>query len=355
LEISRKCTTPIRIANQTNLPKEVVEDYLKSDREIQFDELRPICDSLKIGLMWLLSPNYKPSHLTFRALADQDLTKVSRIENAFLIIGNVLPQIKKFSAPKLNISEKDPAMLQAEINGAVSDLRQKYPTVEALYNMAGLPILSVSAGANGFDAFIMNSGKSSVVCVNKDKSPARIHFSLLHEMAHFLWHREQDIPVDVFIEGYFNNDLIAENNIPEYVANKFAQQFIFSLKEMESIAPKWKTISNIYISELIAERRTTIDVLAFAIYDYLKFTSKPVNFLQIRDAIKANASIRLESSDRTIGFINTKTTGYNQDTTILEFIEQRGNELKKVIHDNKEEFSDSVWSEIEIAWELGID
>ncbi|KJV07912.1 ImmA/IrrE family metallo-endopeptidase [Methylocucumis oryzae] len=334
-EIKRKCTTPQRISSKAKLPQEVIEGYLTAEREIQFDELRPICESLKIGLMWLLSPNYKPSHLTFRALADQDLTKVSRIENTFLIIGDVLPQIKKFTVPKLNTSEKDPAMLQAETNKASSDLRQAYPTVESLYEAAGLPILPVSAGNNGFDAFIMDSGKSSVVCVNKDKPSPRIHFSLLHEMAHFLWHRGQDVPVDVSIEGYFNNNLIADNQIPEYVANKFAQQFIFSLNEIKDIASKWK---NFNAGELIAERRTTVDVLAFAIHDYLLFTAKPAQFVQIRDALKANIS-----------------TSYRQDGTLLDFIEKRGNNLKSMLLHNKEEFSNSVWSEVNNAWELGVD
>lgn len=336
-EIKRKCANPARIANQANQSIEVVEGYLKGNREIQFNELRPICDSLKIGLMWLLSPNYKKSHLIFRALADQDLAKVSRIENTFLVIGSILPQLKKFSAPKLNISENDPAMLQAEINGVLSDLREKYPNVEDLYIATGLPILPVSAGENGFDAFIMNSGKFSVVCVNRDKAPARIHFSLLHEMAHFLLHKEQDVPVDMAIfESYRKQDIISEANIPEYVANKFAQQFIFSLKEMESLALSWKTIPN--VADLIAERRTTPDVFAFAIYDYLKFSPKPVQLEQIRSALKDQAG-----------------TGWGRDRTVLDFVEQRGRELKNTLQQNREEFSDSVWSEIKVAWELSID
>ena len=334
-EIKRKCTTAIKISNKAKLPKEIVEDYLRANREIQFDELRPICDSLEISLMWLLSPNYKPSHLTFRALADQDLTKVSKIENAFLIVSNLLPPVKKFSTPRLNTSEKDTAMLQAEINGAVVNLRQTYPTVESLYNATGLPILPVSAGTQGFDAFIMNTGKISIVCVNKDKTPARIHFSLLHEMAHFLWHREQDVPIDMSIlENYFSNNSIAEDAIPEYIANKFAQQFLFSLKEMETITSKWQSLTN--VSELITERRTTVDVLAFAIHDYLKLTPKPVQFAQIRENLKS------------------KLIDNNQDKTILEFIEQRGNELKTVLYVNREEFSDSVWAEIKTAWELNV-
>ncbi len=336
-EIKRKCINPARIANQANQSIDVVEGYLKGNREIQFDELRPICESLKIGLMWLLSPNYKKSHLIFRALADQDLAKVSRIENTFLVIGSILPQLKKFSAPKLNISENDPAMLQAEINGVLSDLREKYPKVEDLYIVTGLPILPVSAGENGFDAFIMNSGKFSVVCVNRDKAPARIHFSLLHEMAHFLWHKEQDVPVDMAIfESYRKQDIISEANIPEYVANKFAQQFIFSLKEMESLAPSWKIIPN--VAGLIADRRTTPDVFAFAIYDYLKFSPKPVQLEQIRSTLKDQAG-----------------TGWGRDRTVLDFVEQRGRELKNTLQQNREEFSDSVWSEIKVAWELSID
>jgi Zn-dependent peptidase ImmA (M78 family) len=336
-EIKRKGTNSERISYQTKQPIDVIDGYLTGNREIQFDELRPICESLRIALMWLLSPNYQQSHLIFRALEDQDLAKVSRIENAFLIIGSLLPKVKNFSVPRLDISQNDPAMLQAEINGALSNIRQTYPKVEDLYLATGLPILPVSAGENGFDAFIMTFGKSSVVCVNRDKPPARIHFSLLHEMAHFLWHKGQDVPVDMAIfESCGKQDIISESNIPEYIANKFAQQYIFSWKETESLAPIWKSIPN--IADLLAERRTTPDVLAFAIYDYMKLSPRPVQFEQIRSALRDKAGV-----------------GWGRDRTVLDFVEQRGRELKSALYQNREEFSDSVWAEIKAAWELSID
>lgn len=339
MEMGRKGVTPLKISQHTRLSKTVIDDYLNAGREIQFDELRPICESLNIGLMWLLSADYKPSHLTFRALPEQDLTKVSRIENAFLVISSLLPPVKpekSFSFSTPHFSERDTAMLQAGINQVVSSLRNSYPTVEDLYRAVRLPILPVSAGENGFDAFIMNAGMTDVVCVNRDKAPARIHFSLLHELAHFLFHRGQDVPVDMFIEGYFNSNVIAKDAVPEYIANKFAQQFIFSLQEIVTIAPKWKNVPN--VASLIAERRTTPDVLAFAIFDYLQLSSRPVSFSDIRNTIKDSAG-----------------SGWGRDQSIVEFIEQQGRELKRIIFEKKEEFSDSVWAEIKIAWEIKID
>lgn len=333
-EITRKNSNPVRISERTNQPIEVVQGYLDGNREIKFDELRPICESMNIGLMWLLSPNYKKSHLIFRSIGDLDLNRVSRIENAFLVIGSILPIVDKFPAPQLNTSENDTGMLLAEINAVLSTLRQNYSTVEDLYESTHLPILPVSAGEKGFDAFIMNSGKHSVVCVNRNKPPARILFSLLHEMAHFLWHRETDVQVDVSL--FEANENISVANIPEYVANKFAQQFIFHLNEVKDFARNWRAIPN--IAQIISERRTTPDVLAFAIHDYLKLINKPTQYAQIRDELKAQAG-----------------TGWGSDKSILNFIEQRGNELKQIIKKNREEFSESVWLEINDAWELDID
>jgi len=333
-EIARKDSNPIRIAHQTNLSVDVINGYLEGNREIQFNELRPICNALSIGLMWLISPNYKKSHLIFRALKDQDKAQASQIENAFLILCDLLPQVKKIKSPALNLSENDPAIIQAEINGVLKNLRTQYSSVEDFYLSAGLSLLPVGAGNNGFDAFIMNSGNRSVVCVNRDKAPARIHFSLLHEAAHFLWHREKDIPVDFSIlESY---EKISEKDLPEYVANKFAQQYIFPLEEVEKLSRNWKHIPN--VSDLIADRRTSPDVLAFAVFDYLKLANKPVQYLQIKDEIKNQAG-----------------SGWGRDKSILGFIEDQGQILKSTIYHARDEFSDAVWSDLKTAWELSID
>lgn len=332
-EIARKDSNPNRIASQTRQPVDVINGYLEGSREIQFAELRPICDALKIELMRLLSPNFKKSHLTFRALQDQDKAKASQIENAFLILSDLIPQAKKIQAPALNLTENDPAMIQTEINSVLKQLRSQYSSVESFFLSAKLPILPISAGENGFDAFIMNEGRKAVVCVNRDKAPARIHFSLLHEIAHFLWHRERDIPVDFSIIDSYGK--INESDIPEYVANKFAQQYIFPMEEIEKLAREWKNIAN--VSNMIAERRTTPDVLAFAICDFLKLSGKSVQYTQVRDEIKSQAG-----------------QGWGKDNSIMAFIEDQGQILKNTIHQARDEFSDVVWSEITSAWELNV-
>jgi Zn-dependent peptidase ImmA (M78 family) len=335
-EMSRKCCTISRIASKAGLSNAIVEGYIKADREINFEELRPICEALKTTLMWLLSSNYKQSHLTFRALSDQNLAKVSQIENTFLILHSILPQPIVGSIPRLNIYDSNQGMIQAEINSIIQEIKKKHANVESVYSDLHLPLLPISSGEDGFDAFIMNAGKSSVVCINRDKPPARIHFSLLHELAHFFWHRDKSVPVDVSIEGSFGNDQLSEECIPEYVANKFAQQFLFSINEIQTIAPSWQNLPDAF--NLVAERRTTPDVLAFAIFDYLKLTSKPVSFVVVRDFIKEN-----------IG------AGWGADRTVIQYVENSGEELRNVIYKHRDLFSDSVWNEIKNAWELSID
>jgi hypothetical protein len=123
--------------------------------------------------------------------------------------------------------------------------------------------------------------------------------------------------------------------MPEFIANKFAQQFIFPMQEMESIAPKWERESNETIYNFIAERRTTPEVLSFAIFDNLKFRPKIPLITTIIGGIKNKAG-----------------TGWGRDRTIIDFIEKKGVELKQSIHKNKEEFSDKVWTKINATWEL---
>ncbi len=336
-EAKRKGFDSSKIASLANLPSEIVNDYFEGKKEIKFEELRPICDTLNVGLMWLLSADYQPSHLLFRALPNQDLTKVSQIENAFLIVNDILPPIKKNAIPVLNIEEKDQAMLQSTIDKIVLTLRNQYSTVEKLYLAFGIGILPVSAGDNGFDAFIMNFGKVSIVCINRNKPPARIHFSLLHEIAHYFWHKNQDIPVDNFDDIYLNPQKnISDKNMPEFIANKFAQQFIFPMKEIEFIAPKWERESSETIYKWIVENRTSPEVLSFAIFDNLKFRPNKIPLITtIIEGIKNKAGI-----------------GLGKDRTVIDFIEKQGVELKQSIYKNKEKFSDNVWAKISTTWEL---
>ena len=57
-EMHRKGFTSDRLARAAQLAPPIVEGYLSGNRELQFSELRPLCDALMLRLMRLLSARW---------------------------------------------------------------------------------------------------------------------------------------------------------------------------------------------------------------------------------------------------------------------------------------------------------
>jgi hypothetical protein len=304
--------------------------------------------------MNLLSPSFHAPRLQYRLAPPKDRRRASAIENAFVLLADFLPTPKRvptvnnvsedetdiLPTPKRvptvnNVSEDetDIAYLLTTIRFSVEALRDRLPTVESLYEAAGLPLLPVSAGSDGFDAFLLSVGKRAVVCVNRDKPPARIHFSILHEMAHYLFHRDRDIPLDILGEDYYADNIRPEV-IPEYVANKFAQQYLIPFDLAEEIAAHRKLPEDIHC--LIAKHRTTPEVLANAVFDCARLRPRAPRYSEISQEIKRAAG-----------------TGWGSDRSVVEFIETAGSTLRQAATKAREEFSREVWRDIDAAWELG--
>lgn len=205
-ELARKGLDAAVLAKEAGIGRSCVEAYLEARKDVCFEELRPLCAALGIRLMSLLGRSFDVPHLQYRSASVADRRVASGVENAFVLLAEFLPKSKAIpNATSISERETDIQFLLAEIRASVESLRETLPTVEALYQAAGLPILPISAGPNSFDAFLLSLKKRAIVCINRDKPPARIHFSLLHEMAHYLFHVNRDIPLDMLGDDYYSN------------------------------------------------------------------------------------------------------------------------------------------------------
>lgn len=331
-EMARKGFTTSSLAAKSRLSMDRVEGYLSGAREIQFDELRPLCSSLSLALMRLLAPDFAAPRLQYRATGANDQAKAARIENAFLLIADFLPKPKSLPVLAFCDQHRDIGMLLAEISNLVENLRSRYTTVEALYQAACLPILPIHAGSEAFDAFLMSVGNRALACINADKPPIRIHFSMLHEMAHFLLHMNQEIPIDVLPSNLYS-DVINDKEKSEYIANKFAQLYLIPFSESEQLARRFSNLED--LTAYLAEHRTGPDVLTNSLYDYLRLCDPKVRYADIRRVVDQSVS-----------------SGFGRATSIIDFIAIQGRQLKEKVIAERDNFSDEVWAEIAEAWEM---
>ena len=332
-EMQRKGIPLHQLVSLSGQSSTVIESYLAGKREINFTELKAVCNVLVLDLMWLIGKNYETCHLHYRSSGPKDREIASKIENSFLLVKDYLPKVKRLPTTRIDYSQDDTNWLLAHVKSAVDKVRTQYSTVEEIIRAANIPVLPIRAGDSAFDAFLMASKNSAVICVNLDKPTVRIHFSLLHEVAHFLFDADRDVPVDVLPTGLYY-DKIKDESKPEYIANKFAQFFLVPFEDAEKMAREFPRLAE--IGDYIDSRRTGTDVLLNAIYDIQKLNGKNITY----GAIKAT--------------IATATDGisWGGDVTLRSFLREQGSALRASIAANRDDFSDDIWKNIADAWDI---
>ncbi len=332
-EMQRKGLNSATIAHDAAIPQQILSDYLAGQREINFSELRPICDALSIRLMRLLEPQYERPLLQYRSTGSRDRSRVAKLENVFLTVAHLLPRSKLIPSPPIDDSQRDFSWLLTMVNRAVEELRPKYPAVEALYQAAGLHVLPISAGDQSFDAFLMRVKDRAVVCVNLSKPTTRIHFSLLHEIAHYLFHQKQEVPIDFLPTGLYD-DTISPEVVPEFVANKFAQFYLVPFADAERMANGRDQQGD--VAEYLNSHRASDDVLVNAIYDICRIRpGKKPRYQDLKDAVSTAAG-----------------SEWGGDQSLRQFLAEQGAALRKLVADNRDEFSDAVWETVASGWEI---
>ncbi len=331
-EMQRKGFTPERLAQAAHIPRPVVEGYLGGNRELQFSELRPLCDVLMLRLMRLLSTNFANAQLQYRQTGGRNRERAAAIENAFLAVTDWLPTPRRLPTVSLDADENDIAWLLAAVQRVVDPLLHQYQTVEALYHAAALPVLPIRAGNESFDAFLMRAEGKSLVCINIDKPTVRIHFSLLHEMAHYLFHAKTDLPIDVLPKLLYDNTVNAEVR-PEYIANKFAQFFLVPFEDAKGMALRWPRFD--LPRDYLIQHRTSPEVVANAIYDLLRIKPGPTpQYVEVKTTVEATAN------------------EYGGDSNLRAFVEQEGQALRALLVAHRDEFADEVWASVREAWDI---
>lgn len=248
------------------------------------------------------------------------------------MVTDYLPTPRRVPTVLLKDDQDDIAWLVGAVQRVVDPLLQHYQNVEALYRAAALPVLPVRAGNESFDAFLMRAEGKSLVCINLDKPTVRIHFSLLHEMAHYLFHAKADLPIDVLPATLWDETIRAEAR-PEYIANKFAQFFLVPFEDAERMALRWPRFD--LPDDYLIQHRTSPQVVANAIYDLLRMKSgsKP-RYAEVKAAVEAAAHT------------------YGGDDDLRVFLDQEGQTLRARLVAHRDEFSDEVWASVREAWDI---
>jgi len=278
-EMARKGLSETAVADEARVSEPIVKDYLAGKRNISFSELVPICDALGADAMQLLAPKFQKTNLNYRNTSSAARQFASRVENAFLLVRDWLPVPRRPSCHAPGLDEGYSAMLLTEVRRAVMPLREKYQSVEALYEAHDLPVLPLDGGDEGFDAFFLHQGKHCLVCVNLDKPNARIEFSLLHEFAHFVFDAERPVPLDedlIVGSDYYRNSVPVHAR-QEYIANKFAQLWLVPFDEAERLSR-----SDADAVQYILDHRVSPDVVANAIRDVRAQRPGQVSYVDIR-------------------------------------------------------------------------
>ncbi len=116
---------------------------------------------------------------------------------------------------------------------------------------------------------MINHDSKSAICVNSDKPPQRILFSLTHEICHLLFDRDKQLPVDVFLPSLHWKAEIDDEQLPEFFANKFAQFSLIPYEDALPIAQKYPQFDLVECQQAVDKGRTLKEVLTNVIFDVL--------------------------------------------------------------------------------------
>lgn len=333
-EADRRNLSSLEIAALAGQAEQVVDGYLSGNRVIDFRETGAICAALSINPVRLFQQDYPTTRTLFRGATRDAARAAARVEEAFLTIRDILPRAKIPQVQRPDDQHPDISMLIGTLVPSIQSVRQKTPSVEQFLDTYQVPIIPIHASQQ-FDAFLLTCESSLAICINIDQAPVRVHFSLLHEIAHILYHRDQDLPVDTFSPNLYLEKIAPEAR-PEFIAYKFAQFFMLPFDKIERLAQRWPAFDAGTACDLVQSGRASVDVLANALFDMLRLQRRQLSYPQVRDNIKAD-----------MGACGAADMG-----GLLAFLERRQADLRSRISEQREMFSDGVYRRITEALQL---
>ncbi|WP_028575043.1 ImmA/IrrE family metallo-endopeptidase [Desulfonatronovibrio hydrogenovorans] len=242
------------------------------------DLVEKVCSRLGINPFWVLSKEYSPSKVHFRNLNSAGRSSARKVEQAFYLVAEYLPTPEVLDIAPPDRSLKEQGVMSGQISNISESIKEIGYTPESIFRRINLPIIPVKA--DDFDAFLLCTENKYAVCVNSETAPVRIIFSLLHELAHFLFHRDTEVSP---LKGYRRfNQYLTEDEMVEFESDKFAQHFLVPFKQAEKWAVQYPNVDPDDIQPVVDQSRTSRDVLAYAIHDQLMFRNKDVTPTEVK-------------------------------------------------------------------------
>lgn len=276
-EINRRGMSTEDISQGSGLPIAQVREAIEGKSELSLEDLDLICLALGVNLFWLASEDYVPSKTLFRNLKTKPeaFQIASEMESAFLCIFEFLPTPTRITLSEPSTKDtKCYALLSEVINSAIEFQKEYGNDPSKIIENLNISVLTnKSGGFDAFDAFLLGAGEQFAICLNENHPPSRLKFSFFHELAHYLFHRNEQLDVEISLEPRFYNydDNVSEGDVIEFIANKFAQYSIVSYESVRSLWAKaaWKrsSLDLEQMQNIINSTGSSIDVLAFSLYE----------------------------------------------------------------------------------------
>lgn len=332
-ESERRGFSVAQIASASGYSEETISAYLRGDKEIDFRETQAICTALAINPVRLFLRDYPETRIRFRGATTAARQAAATIEEAFLTVRHLLPRAVVPSVSRPDDGHEDIGWLIGTLVPCISEIRKQYPSAEGFFAACQIPVIPVRAN-DQFDAFLLSSGDRVAICVNRDKPSARVHFSLLHEMAHALYHRDTEIPIDV-LENNLYLERISRDSIPEFIAYKFAQFFMLPFDEVRRLVARWPNLDVDQARQMVSSGRASLDVLTNALFDVLRLGSRPVLYAAVRDRVR----VVLGSSSQDL-------------FSVTDYLDQQRSALRDMILAGKDDFSEEVFRRVREGLQL---
>lgn len=269
-EFGRRGLSFSQISDLTNIPSGIIKSYLNGKREIKFDEITNLCNSLGINSVRLIfDKKYPKPSLAFRNIGHNVQIFSSKVEDAFLLIENSLPEPDVPQQKRSLASGYKRQDVIQEAGAFAARFRKKYPAPESFLIEYNIPVIPVSSTEADFDGFLISHGRKSSICINTNLPPQRILFTLLHEICHLIFDQNEQLPVDVFLPSLHWDANIPDDQLPEFFAYKFAQFYLIPYETALQVAEKFPQLDLKRCQRIVDEGRTLKDVLANVIFDTL--------------------------------------------------------------------------------------
>jgi len=336
-EIARRGLSVVDLSAITGISKAGIEQAVYGVQELPIGDLDLLCESVGIDFFWVTSPHYVPSKTVFRNLTSKAIEISSKVENAFLCLLDLLPVPGQPKIPIPQDNQTDYYILIAEVLNAVNIFRNQFGgRPQEVFNSLGLPVLPVSS--EEFDAFLLGAGKNFAVCVNQQSAWPRIRFSLFHELAHFLFHKDQDFTVEKCAPKLYK-DSISREDVPEFIANKFAQYILIPFEMSQEIweTAFWSTenLDLHLISQVLNESHASVDVLVNCLYDVSRIKGKPCRYGDLRDYLRQNLVVSPHT-----------------DPEVQNFLAQERQQIRGILGKYEDQFSIDVLEDINEALQI---